>query len=285
MPERKPKSDHWVRHRLHEVIFEADTPAGKLFDVVLIVSILVSVIVVMLDSVASLQLSYGQIFLALEWLFTILFTVEYVLRLSCIGRPIKYAGSFYGVIDLLSILPSYVSLLLPAGKYLLVIRIMRLLRVFRVLKLMQYVGESNYLQRALWASRRKIAVFLLSVFLLMIIFGSVMYIVEGPENGFTSIPRSIYWAIVTMTTVGYGDISPQTNIGQAIASLVMILGYGIIAIPTGIVTSELTFNRNISTQACPECSAEGHDVNARHCKFCGAELNPQEKLANTKSRI
>lgn len=273
MPESKPKSDHQLRHRLHEIIFEADTPASKLFDVVLIFSILVSVIVVMLDSVASLQLSYGQIFLALEWLFTILFTVEYVLRLSCIGRPIKYAASFYGIIDLLSILPSYISLLLPAGKYLLVIRIMRLLRVFRVLKLMQYVGESNYLQRALWASRRKIAVFLLSVLLLMIIFGSVMYIVEGPENGFTSIPRSIYWAIVTMTTVGYGDISPQTSIGQAIASLVMILGYGIIAIPTGIVTSELTFSRNISTQACPECSAEGHDVDAVHCKICGARLN------------
>jgi voltage-gated potassium channel len=188
---------------------------------------------------------------------------------------LKYAGSFYGVVDLLSILPSYVSLFLPSGKFLLVIRILRLLRVFRVLKLVQYVGESNKLQRALWASRRKIAVFLLSVFLTMIIFGSVMYIVEGPENGFTSIPRSIYWAVVTMTTVGYGDISPQTNMGQAIASLVMILGYGIIAIPTGIVTSELTFAKSVSTQACPECGGEGHDTNAKHCKHCGAELNPE----------
>lgn len=276
MPERKPKSDHWLRHRLHEIIFEADTPAGKLFDVVLIFSIILSVVVVMLDSVAALDAQYGRLFFLLEWFFTIIFTVEYILRLSCIGRPTKYAKSFYGIVDLLSILPSYVSLLLPGGKYLLVIRILRLLRVFRVLKLVQYVGASDNLQRALWASRRKIAVFLLSVFLLMVIFGSVMYIVEGPENGFTSIPRSIYWAIVTMTTVGYGDISPQTSLGQTLASLVMILGYGIIAIPTGIVTSELTFQQKVSTQVCPECSAEGHDVDAIHCKFCGADLHPDK---------
>lgn len=274
MPERKPNANYLFRSRLHEIIFEADTPAGKLFDIVLILCIVSSVIVVMLDSVADLNIQYGQLFLFLEWLFTILFTAEYLLRLGCIGRPGKYARSFYGIVDLLSILPSYVSLLLPAGKFFLVIRILRLLRVFRVLKLVQYVGESNYLQRALWASRRKIAVFLLSVFLLMIIFGSVMYIVEGAENGFTSIPRSIYWAIVTMTTVGYGDISPQTSLGQAIASLVMILGYGIIAIPTGIVTAEMTFRQNISTQVCPECSTEGHDMNARYCKFCGADLHP-----------
>ena len=274
MPERKPKVNYWFRHRLHEIIFEADTPAGKLFDIVLIISIIASVLVVMLDSVAAFDAQYGRLFLALEWIFTLVFTVEYFLRLSCIGRPSKYAKSFYGIVDLLSILPSYISLFLPGGKYLLVIRVLRLLRVFRVLKLVQYVGESNFLQRALWASRRKIAVFLLSVFLLMVIFGSVMYIVEGAENGFTSIPRSVYWAVVTMTTVGYGDISPQTGIGQAIASLVMILGYGIIAIPTGIVTAELTSQQNMSTQACPECSAEGHDVDATHCKFCGADLNP-----------
>lgn len=276
MPERKPKSDQRLRNRLHEIIFEADTPAGKLFDIVLILSIIASVVVVMLDSIAAFDARYGRLFFFLEWIFTLLFTVEYLLRLSCIGRPAKYAKSFYGIVDLLSILPSYVSLFLPSGKYLLVIRILRLLRVFRILKLVQYVGESNYLQRALWASRRKITVFLLSVFLLMVIFGSVMYIVEGAENGFTSIPRSIYWAIVTMTTVGYGDISPQTGLGQAIASFVMILGYGIIAIPTGIVTAELTYQQNVSTQACPECSAEGHDIDATHCKFCGAELNPHE---------
>jgi len=276
MPERKPKSDNRLRQRLHEIIFEADTPAGKLFDIVLILSIVASVVVVMLDSVAALDAQYGQLFLVLEWFFTIIFTAEYLLRLSCIGRPSKYAKSFYGIVDLLSILPSYVSLFLPGGKFLLVIRILRLLRVFRVLKLVQYVGASDNLQRALWASRRKIAVFLLSVFLLMIIFGSVMYIVEGPENGFTSIPRSIYWAIVTMTTVGYGDISPQTSLGQTLASLVMILGYGIIAIPTGIVTSELTFRHHVSTQVCPECSGEGHEIDAEYCKFCGAELNPHK---------
>jgi len=263
-----------VRQRLHEIIFEADTPAGKLFDVLLIVSILASVLVVMLDTIASLHAAYGRIFLGLEWFFTLLFTIEYLLRLSCIGRPLKYSGSFYGIVDLVSILPTYVSLLLPSGKYFLVIRILRLLRVFRVLKLVQYVGEYNYLQKALWASRRKILVFLFAVSLLMVIFGAMMYIVEGPEHGFTSIPRSIYWAIVTMTTVGYGDISPQTNLGQTLASLVMIIGYGIIAIPTGIVTSELTYSRRLSTQACPECGAEGHEDEARYCRDCGAELNP-----------
>lgn len=273
MPERKPDPSYRLRNRLHEIIFEADTPAGKLFDVLLILSIVISVAVVMLDSVSTFQLEYGQLFLVLEWLFTILFTIEFFLRLSCIGKPSKYVFSFYGIVDLLSILPSYVSLFVAGGKYLLVIRILRLLRVFRVLKLVQYVGESNYLQRALWASRRKVAVFLLTVVLMMIIFGSVMYIVEGPENGFTSIPRSLYWAVVTMTTVGYGDISPKTNLGQAIASLVMICGYGIIAIPTGIVTSEMAFAKSVSTQVCPQCSSEGHDADAQHCKYCGALLN------------
>ncbi len=272
MPERKPHSTQPLRLWLHEFIFEADTPAGKSFDVGLIVCILLSVGVVMLDSVATLQQGYGQLFIVAEWFFTLLFTFEYVLRLSCIGRPLKYACSFFGVVDLLSIIPTYLGLFIVGGKYLLVIRILRLLRVFRVLKLVQYVGEANFLMRALQASRRKIMVFLFSVFLLMVICGAVMYIVEGPEHGFTSIPRSVYWAIVTMTTVGYGDISPQTNLGQTLASLVMILGYGIIAIPTGIVTAELTFSQQISTQCCPECSAEGHAYDARYCKFCGAAL-------------
>ncbi len=274
MPERKTKSNHRLQHRLHEIIFEADTAAGKFFDISLIIGIIVSVIIVMLDSVAALTAAYGRIFLILEWTFTLIFTIEYMLRLSCIGKPSKYIFSFYGIVDLLSILPSYISLLLPSGKYLLVIRILRLLRIFRVLKLVQYVGESNFLRQALWASRRKISVFLFSVFLLMVIFGSVMYIVEGPENGFTSIPKSIYWAVVTMTTVGYGDISPQSSVGQAIASLVMILGYGIIAIPTGIVTAELSHTAGINTTSCPECSAEGHEEDAIHCKYCGAVLNP-----------
>ncbi len=274
MPERKPLSNNRIRQRLHEIIFEADTPAGKLFDLALIVSILGSVMVVMLDSVARLQADYGRLFYLLEWFFTLLFTAEYLLRLSCIGRPLKYATSFFGIVDLVSIVPTYLSLFIVSGKYFLVIRILRLLRVFRVLKLVQYVGEADYLKRALHASRRKIQVFLLFVVLLMVLFGSVMYIVEGPEHGFTSIPRSIYWAIVTMTTVGYGDISPQTDLGQALASLVMILGYGIIAIPTGIVTAELSFTRQISTQNCPQCSAEGHAPDAAHCKYCGARLNP-----------
>jgi len=272
MSEKRPPANQNWRHRLHEIIFEADTPAGKLFDLVLIFSILASVLVVMLDSVATLQQVYGRYFYLAEWFFTLLFTLEYLLRLLCIGRPLKYAGSFFGIVDLVSVVPTYLSLVLPGGKYLLVIRILRLLRVFRVLKLVPYLGEANFLLRALKASRRKIAVFLFAVLLLMVIFGSVMYIVEGPRYGFTSIPRSIYWAVVTMTTVGYGDISPQTDLGQAIASLVMIMGYGIIAIPTGIVTAELTVNLPVSTQSCPECSAEGHAVDAVHCKYCGARL-------------
>jgi voltage-gated potassium channel len=261
-----------LRQRLHTIIFEADTPAGKAFDIALFVAIAVSVLVVMLDSVAALHLSYGPLFVALEWGFTIAFTIEYILRLSCVGKPTKYARSFFGIVDLLSILPTYLSLVLAGTKYLLIIRVLRLLRIFRVMKLVQFVGESNYLAQAFWASRRKILVFLLFLFLMVIVFGSVMYVIEGPANGFSSIPRSIYWAIVTMTTVGYGDISPQTNLGQAVASLVMICGYGIIAIPTGIVTSELTLQGTVSTQACPECGIGGQAHGAKYCKACGASM-------------
>ncbi|RWX51978.1 voltage-gated potassium channel [Candidatus Electrothrix marina] len=262
------------RARLHEVIFEADTPAGKGFDVVLIGCILISVMTVMLDSIDLFRAQHGILLYRIEWIFTLLFTGEYILRLLCVGRPLKYAISFYGVIDLLAIIPTYVSLFLPGTQYLLVIRILRILRIFRVLKLATYLGEANLLAKALQASRRKIFVFLFTVFTLVVIFGSLMYVIEGGENGFTSIPRSIYWAIVTMTTVGYGDISPQTIVGQAFSSIVMILGYGIIAVPTGIVTVEMsqTFSRKVSTQTCLQCSAEGHDTDARYCKFCGAEL-------------
>ena len=268
-----PPRAHW-RTVLHEVIFEADTPLGKGFDVLLIVSILASVMVVMLDSVDAVQSHYGKLLYGIEWLFTILFTVEYLLRLMCVGRPLKYAISFYGTVDLLAIIPTYVSLLLPGSQYLLVIRILRILRIFRILKLVSYLGEARRLMQALQASRQKIAVFLYTVMTLVVIFGSLMYVIEGGDHGFTSIPRSIYWAIVTLTTVGYGDISPQTVLGQTLASMVMILGYAIIAVPTGIVTVEMsrTFGRKISTQACPECSAEGHDADARYCKFCGAVL-------------
>ena len=262
------------RLKLHEIIFEADTVAGKGFDLLLIVSILASVVAVMLDSIGDVQMHFGRILLPTEWFFTLLFTVEYVLRLLCVGRPLKYAFSFYGLVDVMAIVPTYISFFIPGTQYLLVIRILRILRIFRILKLVPYIGEARLLVRALKASSRKIAIFLYAVLTLVVIFGSIMYIVEGGKNGFTSIPRSIYWAIVTLTTVGYGDIAPQTNFGQALASMVMILGYAIIAVPTGIVTVEMTstFGKTVSTQACLECGAEGHDVDARHCKYCGATL-------------
>lgn len=270
---KKPSQSTW-RSNLHEIIFEADTPAGKTFDVLLIVCIILSVVAVMLDSVAPIRERFGSVLNAVEWGFTILFTIEYILRLSCIGKPWKYATSFFGVVDLLAIIPTYVSLILPGSHFLIVIRILRVLRIFRVLKIVQYLGEANLLLHALKASRRKITVFLFAVLTLVIIFGSLMYIIEDAENGFTSIPRSMYWAIVTLTTVGYGDISPRTALGQAIAAVVMILGYSIIAVPTGIVTAELSqaFRGKVSTQACPQCSAEGHAVDAVHCKACGAKL-------------
>ena len=271
--EQLPSRVRW-RTVLHEVIFEADTQAGKAFDVLLIVSILFSVVIVMLDSIDPIRNQHGQLLYGIEWFFTILFTIEYALRLLCVGNPFKYAVSFYGVVDLLAIIPTYISPFLPGTQYLLVIRILRILRIFRILKLATYLGEATLLVKALRASSRKISVFLFTVLTLVVIFGSFMYVIEGGKNGFTSIPRSIYWAIVTMTTVGYGDISPHTIFGQVMASIVMILGYGIIAVPTGIVTVEMsqTFSRKVSTQVCPECSAEGHDADAEHCKFCGTKL-------------
>jgi len=263
-----------LRARLHEIIFEADTQTGKLFDLALLVSILLSVVAVMLDSVQVVRAAHGRLLTGAEWFFTALFTVEYLLRLYCVGRPLRYATSFYGIVDLLAILPTYLSVILPGSQYLLVIRILRVLRIFRVLKLVRYLQEASVMARALRASRRKIVVFFATVLTLVVIFGSIMYLVEGAAHGFTSIPRSIYWAIVTMTTVGYGDISPGTALGQAIASLVMILGFAIIAVPTGIVASEMTKVElgDVSTQACPQCSSEGHDYGAKYCKDCGAKL-------------
>jgi voltage-gated potassium channel len=262
------------RFRLHEVIFEADTPAGKWFDVLLILSILVSVVLVMLDSVGAIQKTYGRILLAGEWFFTILFTIEYLLRLLSVGRPFAYATSFFGVVDFLAILPTYLSIFVPGAQYFLIIRLLRVLRIFRILKLVQYLGEARLLMQALRASRRKITVFLLVVLILVTIFGSLIYLIEDPKDGYTSIPKSIYWSVVTLTTVGYGDISPKTSLGQALSALLMIIGYGIIAVPTGIVTVELAqaSGRKISTQACLECSAEGHDNDAKFCKYCGARL-------------
>ncbi len=260
--------------QLHEIIFEANTPAGKLFDILLIISILLSVAVVLLDSVASYRAEYGELFYTLEWFFTVLFSIEYILRIICVAKPFGYATSFYGIIDFLAIMPTYISLFLPGYHYLLVIRILRVLRIFRVLKFVQYIGEASNLAAALRASRRKITIFLVTVSTLVVILGAMMYLIEGEENGFTSIPKSIYWAIVTLTTVGYGDISPQTNLGQTLASFIMIMGYAIIAVPTGIVTVELSNARgkNVSGEVCPACSAEGHDADAQYCKYCGSKL-------------
>ncbi len=272
-PPRTKKPQSW-RQQAHEIIFEADTPTGKLFDVLLIASILTSVLAVMLDSIGAIRIRFTDQLYAIEWFFTILFTIEYIFRLSCVGRPIKYATSFFGIVDLLAIIPTYLSLLVPGSQYFLVIRILRILRIFRILKLVPYVGEAQLLMQALRASSRKIAVFLYTVLTLVVIFGSLMYVIEGEVNGFTSIPRSIYWAIVTLTTVGYGQVAPQTALGQFLASGIMIMGYGIIAVPTGIVTVEMShaFQKKVSTQSCPECSAEGHDTDAVHCKFCGSKL-------------
>lgn len=261
--------------KIHEIIFEADTPAGKAFDILLIIGIMLSVFVVMLESISSVRDLYGRQLYLMEWFFTILFSVEYILRLISVGRPLKYARSFFGVVDLLAVIPTYLGLLFPAGHYLMVIRILRVLRVFRILKLANYLGEARLLMEALKASRTKITIFIFTVMTIVVIVGSLMYVIEGEANGFTSIPRGIYWAIVTLTTVGYGDISPKTNLGQTLASLVMIMGYAIIAVPTGIVTAEIsqqTFRQKVSTQACPECSLEGHDSNAVCCKWCGAKL-------------
>ena len=273
MDSKKNERIDW-RERLHEIIFEADTPMGKAFDVVLLVAIVLSVVAVMLESVESLEKDYGRLLNIIEWCFTILFTLEYFARIVSIKKPWKYIFSFFGIVDLLSIAPTYLSLFFTGAQSLLVIRSIRLLRVFRVFKLVRFLGEASQLTSALKASRAKIIVFIGGVFTLVVILGALMYLVEGRENGFTSIPRSIYWAIVTLTTVGYGDIAPQTVLGQSIASVVMILGYGIIAVPTGIVTAEMTQQKHkvITTQSCPSCSAEGHDTDAEYCKYCGEKL-------------
>jgi voltage-gated potassium channel len=270
----KNKSSRKWRDILFEIIFEADTPAGKWFDIVLIISILLSVMTVMLDSVSSIRAKYGEFLYAAEWFFTILFTVEYIFRLLCIGKPIRYAVSFFGIVDLLAILPTYMSLLFFGSRYLLVVRVLRVLRIFRVLKLGHHTKEATVLKEALYASRQKIIVFIFVVLILVVIIGSLMYVIEEEENGFTSIPRSVYWAVVTLTTVGYGDISPKSGMGQFLAAIVMILGYSIIAVPTGIVTVELSRAQTgkMSSQACPNCSAEGHDRDAQYCKFCGTKL-------------
>jgi voltage-gated potassium channel len=260
----------------HEIIFESDTPAGKAFDVALIIAILSSICIVMLESVESIRLEHGAALTAAEWALTGLFTVEYIMRLLCVRSPRRYAMSFLGLVDLIAILPTFASLLVPGTQALVVIRTVRILRVFRVLKLANYVRESETMMRALLASRRKIEVFLSAVLMLVVIFGSLMYVIEGPEHGFTSIPRGIYWAIVTMTTVGYGDIAPETNLGQAVSAIIMILGYGIIAVPTSIVSAQMAKAElqelSVSGQACPSCGGGGHTSDAGFCRLCGASM-------------
>ncbi|MBV6654318.1 MAG: ion transporter [Mameliella sp.] len=266
-----------LRARLHEIIFEADTPTGKAFDIILLILIAASVLTVMLESVEPLQREYATLFTVVEWVFTIFFTIEYLLRLYCVFRPYKYATSFFGIIDLLAILPSYLALFLPTAQYFLIIRAFRLIRIFRIFKMAHFINEGNIIIQALKASRAKITVFLTFVSLLVIIIGALMYLVEGGSNdGFSSIPRGVYWSIVTLTTVGYGDITPTTDLGQFISGIVMILGYAIIAVPTGIVSAEFVReykNEKANTQACRYCGQEGHDDDAKYCKYCGEVLN------------
>jgi len=270
-----------LRDRIHEVIFEAETPAGKRFDIGLLILILISIVVVALETVEDLHEQYGHLFYLIEWVVTGLFTLEYALRIYCLRKPWPYIRSFYGLVDLISILPTYLSLFLPGSQYLLTVRALRLMRIFRVLKLSPYLIESSILATALRQSRRKITVFLGAVLTVVLIVGTTMYLVEGGAgSGFTSIPRSIYWAIVTITTVGYGDIAPVTPLGQFLSAMLMIMGYGVIAVPTGIVSVELAAaNQEAkaaqgkwSTRACPGCGNEGHDADADYCKYCGEAL-------------
>ena len=262
------------RTKIYEVIFESDTPAGKFFDIALFVFIILSVITVLIESVDFYHDNYYQFLRSIEWIFTIFFTIEYVLRLYCVTKPWKYATSFYGIIDFLAILPSYLAIFIAGGQSLMVIRALRLLRVFRIFKLGSFMAQGNVILESINQSKSKIAVFLYFIVIMVTIIGSVLYFLEGDVNeAFDSIPTSIYWAIVTLTTVGYGDITPVTNIGKFMSALVMILGYAVIAVPTGIVSASLiNHNRKVNGQACPHCSKEGHDNDASYCKYCGGEL-------------
>lgn len=279
MPRTPPNTDPaalapW-RERLHEVIFEADTVTGKTFDVALLVTIVLSVVAVILESVQPIRARHGPLLRAAEWVFTILFTIEYVMRLVCVRRPWGYATSFFGIVDLLAVVPTYLSVVFTGAQSFLVIRALRLLRIFRVFKIARYVGELTALTRAIRATRAKITVFLFVVLTIVLIMGAAMYVIEGEGRGFTSIPRGMYWAIVTVTTVGYGDLAPQTKLGQAVAAAAMVLGYSLIIIPTGIFSLELVQaarRERVTTQVCPGCSCEGHDMDALHCKYCGTRL-------------
>ena len=279
-PQQDPQPAISRREIIRRVIFEADTPAGKVFDVVLLVVIILSVILVMLESIATIEPDYGDWLRISEWIITGLFTVEYLVRLYCVPSPIRYARSFFGVVDLLSVLPSYLSLLLPGSQSLLVIRALRLLRIFRIFKVARYLTETNMLVTALRSSLPKVIVFMGTLLIGIIIMGSAMYLIEGEAGGFTSIPVSMYWAVVTMTTVGYGDIAPVTTPGKVVAAIAMLLGYSIIAVPTGIVSAELVraSRRPHNTRVCNDCFSEGHDEGARFCRDCGAELEVPEPV-------
>ncbi|MCL1078272.1 ion transporter [Parashewanella spongiae] len=267
-------NDTPLKLRLRAVIFGTDTPAGRYFDITLIVSIVISVMLILLDTTGYIHQEYGDLIQIVEWFFTIVFTAEYVLRLYCSANSWSYARSFYGVIDLLSILPSYLVFFFPSANFALVIRVFRLFRIFRVLKLLRYLSEGNMLLRSMLQSARKVFIFFFSVSLVIMVLGAVMYVVEGPSNGFTSIPKSIYWTIVTITTVGYGDITPQTNLGQGIAAFTMLLGYSIIAIPTGILTAEISqeMTKQRDLRSCSNCAKTGHHSDAHFCLNCGTEL-------------
>lgn len=269
---KAPKPWPAWKTRMHEVIFGTDTYEGRLFDMILLISIVISVFVVFIDSVTSLHQAHGDFLYAIEWFFTILFTIEYVLRIISSKKPLYYIFSFYGIIDLLAVIPTYLSLFLTGGQFLIVIRILRMLRIFRILKLNRYLGASNILLRSIISSRFKIGVFLWFILTIVTIMGAIMYIVEGPENGFNSIPEGIYWAVVTLTTVGYGDISPQTGLGKFIASLVMITGYSIIAVPTGIISAEISRIAYEKLKFCHECGEENNPADSHYCKRCGSEL-------------
>ncbi len=274
------KNNGSLRHRLHEVIFEADTPTGKLFDLILLILIGLSVLVVVLETIEWIHLRYGTFFIALEWVFTIIFTIEYILRLYSVQKPGKYATSFFGVVDLLAILPTYLSLFITGSQHLIIIRALRLIRVFRIFKMGHFLREGTVILASLRRSRAKITVFMTFVLLMILIFGSLMYVIEGANNpGFSNIPRSVYWAIVTLTTVGYGDITPVTPLGQFLSAALMITGYAVIAVPTGIVSAEMIYQskkkEQLSTQVCEHCSREGHDADATYCKYCGEKLDAE----------
>ncbi|MEZ9516635.1 ion transporter [Vibrio splendidus] len=276
---RKP-----LKHHLYVIIFGTHTPAGRAFDISLIVAILASLLVLILESIPNVMTEWSQQLRYIEYTFTALFTLEYLLRLYCSPKPKSYATSFYGVVDLLAILPTYLAIIFPGASFMGVVRLLRVMRIFRILKLVRYLQDSNILLRSLLMTRRKILIFFSTVGILVVIFGALIFVIEGPENGFTSIPHSIYWAIVTITTVGYGDMIPQTALGKAIASLTMLLGYSILAVPTGIITAELSNEMNSHKELvkCPNCNRAGHDSDAMYCKHCASELADPDKRVVAK---